>query len=157
VLRYRIRNWRQYNRALINGGRLTVWFDEHAIAAWPNTEPPAGPGAPLLYADLAIDCALVFKSVYHLSLRTAQGFLSLVVELSSILSAKFAAPFATNLIRYDHSTFQQQLFHITKAEAKLKVQSHGVADDFHRKAVILIFCRSGRCVHAVTLTYWVEA
>jgi len=33
VFRYRIRNWREYNRALINRGRLTVWFDEHAVAA----------------------------------------------------------------------------------------------------------------------------
>src|SRR5882762_5179617 len=33
VLRYRIRNWHQYNRALINRGRLTVWFDERAVAA----------------------------------------------------------------------------------------------------------------------------
>jgi hypothetical protein len=81
VVRYRIRNWRVYNRALINRGRLTVWFDEQAIAAWRNTEPAAGPGAPHLYADLAIECALVFKSVYHLSLRAAQGFLSSVVEL----------------------------------------------------------------------------
>jgi len=31
VVRYRIRNWRAYNRALINRGRLTVWFDEQAI------------------------------------------------------------------------------------------------------------------------------
>jgi len=84
VFRYRIRNWPQYNRALINRGRLTVWFDEHAIAAWRNTEPPAGPGAPRLYADLAIDCALVFKSVYPLSLRAAQGFLSSVVELMKL-------------------------------------------------------------------------
>ena len=67
VVRYRIRNWRAYNRALINRGRLTVWFDEQAIAAWRNTEPAAGPGAPRIYADLAIECALVFKSVYHLS------------------------------------------------------------------------------------------
>jgi hypothetical protein len=81
VFRYRIRNWRAYNRALINRGRLTVWFDEHAIAAWHNTEPAAGPGAPRLYTDLAIECALVFKSVYHLSLRAAQGFLSSVMEL----------------------------------------------------------------------------
>jgi len=84
VVRYRIRNWREYNRALVNRGRLTVWFDEHAIAAWRNTEPPAGPGAPRLYADLAIDCALVFKSIYHLSLRAAQGFLSSVVELMKL-------------------------------------------------------------------------
>ena len=84
VFRYRIRNWRQYNRALINRGRLTVWFDEQAVAAWRNTEPAVGPGAPRLYADLAIDCALVFKTVYHFSLRAAQGFLSSVVELMKL-------------------------------------------------------------------------
>jgi hypothetical protein len=81
VFRYRIRNWPAYNRALINRGRLTVWIDEQAIAGWRNTEPATGPGAPRRYADLAIECALVFKSVYHLSLRAAQGFLSSVVEL----------------------------------------------------------------------------
>jgi hypothetical protein len=81
VFRYRIRNWRAYNRARINRGRLTVWFDDHAIAAWQNTEPAAGPGAPCLYTDLATECALVFKAVYHLSLRAGQGFLSSVMEL----------------------------------------------------------------------------
>ena len=65
VFRYRIRNWRAYNRALINRGRLTVWFDEQAVIAWHNTAPTAGPGAPRTYSDLAIECALVFKSVYH--------------------------------------------------------------------------------------------
>src|SRR5262249_12221499 len=84
VFRYRIRNWHQYNRALISRGRLTVWFDEQAVAAWRNTQPAVGPGAPRLYADLAIDCALVFKAVYHLSLRAAQGFLSSVVELMKL-------------------------------------------------------------------------
>ena len=84
VVRYRIRNWRAYNRGLINRGRLTVWLDEQAIAAWRHTEPAAGPGVPRDYADLAIECALVFKSVYHLSLRAAQGFLSSVVELMKL-------------------------------------------------------------------------
>jgi hypothetical protein len=84
VVRYRIRNWRAYNRALINRGCLTVWFDEHAIAGWYNTEPGQGPGAPRRYADLAIECALVLKSVSHLSLRAAQGFLSSVVELRKL-------------------------------------------------------------------------
>src|SRR4030095_3097185 len=79
--RYRIRNWRSYNRALINRGRLTVWFDEHAIAGWRHTAPAAGPGAPRTDADLAIECGLFFKAVYHLSLRAAQGFLSSVMEL----------------------------------------------------------------------------
>jgi hypothetical protein len=56
-------------------------FDEEAIAAWRNTESATGPGAPSRYADLAIECALVFKAVYPLSLRAARGFLSSVVEL----------------------------------------------------------------------------
>ena len=84
VCRYRIRNWRAYNRALINRGRLTLWFDEQTVAAWRNTTPAVGPGAPRVYTDLAIDCALVFKTVYHLSLRAAQGFLSSVMELMKL-------------------------------------------------------------------------
>ncbi len=81
VFRDRIHNWRDSNRALINRGRLTVWCDERAIAGWRNIQPAVGPGAPRTYSDLAIECALVFKSVYHLSLGAAQGFLSSVVEL----------------------------------------------------------------------------
>lgn len=81
AFRYRIRNWHEYNRALINRGRLTIWFDEQAIAGWRHTALATGPGAPHLYADLAIECALVFKSAYHLSLPAAQGFLSSVMEL----------------------------------------------------------------------------
>jgi hypothetical protein len=84
VYRYRIRNWPEYNRALIKRGRLTVWFDERAITAWRHTAPATGPGAPRRYGDLAIECAVVFKSVYHLSLRAAQGFLSSVVELMKL-------------------------------------------------------------------------
>jgi hypothetical protein len=81
VFRYRIRNWHEYNRALINRGRLTVWFDEQAIAGWRHTAPATGPEAPRRSAELAVECALVFKSVSHLSLRAAQGFLSSVMEL----------------------------------------------------------------------------
>jgi hypothetical protein len=81
IFRYRIRNWREYNHALINRGRLTVWFDEQAITAWRNIDAAQGPGAPRLYSDLAIECALVLKTVFHLSLRATQGFLSSVIEL----------------------------------------------------------------------------
>src|SRR6476620_6694802 len=81
VFRDRIRNWHEYNRALLNRGRLTVGFDEQAIAGWRHTAPATGPRAPRRYADLAVECALVFKSVSHLSLRSAQGCLSSVMEL----------------------------------------------------------------------------
>jgi len=84
VLRSRIRNWREYNRALVNRGRLTVWFDEEAIAARRKTEPGPGPGAPRRYSDLALECALVLKAVFHLSLRATQGFLASARELMAL-------------------------------------------------------------------------
>ena len=84
TFRYRIRNWPDYNRALVARGRLTFWFDEDAIAAWRNSDPATGPGAPKIYSDTAIQCAFVLKSVFHLSLRATQGFLSSLVELMGL-------------------------------------------------------------------------
>ncbi len=84
IFRYRVRNWRNYNRALVARGRLTFWFDEDAIAGWRNSERRSGPGTPRIYSDTAIQCALVLKSVFHLSLRATQGFLGSVVGLMNL-------------------------------------------------------------------------
>ena len=81
TFRYRVRNWPAYNRALIARARLTFWFDEEAVVAWRNTDPQRGRGAPRVYSDTAIKCALVLKSVFHLSLRSTQGFVSSLLEL----------------------------------------------------------------------------
>ena len=42
VLRYRIRNWTEYNRALVRRGSLTFWIDEQAVRGWrdPGTTGP---------------------------------------------------------------------------------------------------------------------
>ena len=81
TFRYRVRNWSDYNRALIARGRLTFWFNEDAVAAWRNADPPKGPGAPKVYSDTAIQCALILKSVFQLSLRSTPGFVSSLLEL----------------------------------------------------------------------------
>ena len=81
IFRYRVRNWRTYNQALIDRGGLTFWIDEDALATWRNTQSPIGSGAPRIYSDTAIQCAVVVKSVYCLSLRAAQGFVSSVMNL----------------------------------------------------------------------------
>jgi hypothetical protein len=79
TFRYKIRNWPEYNRALFRRGQLTLWFDVRAVGAWRDTARSSGPGRPKVYADAAIECALVLKSVFHLSLRATQGFLGSVV------------------------------------------------------------------------------
>ena len=79
TFRYKVRNWPEYNRALVRRGRLTLWSDESAVAAWRDTARSSGPGRPKVYANAAIECALILKSVFHLSLRATQGFLGSVV------------------------------------------------------------------------------
>ncbi|MEE9240921.1 MAG: transposase, partial [bacterium] len=84
MFRYRVRNRRDSNRALVARGRLTLWFDEDAIAGWQNADLHSGPGTLKIYPDTVIQCALVLKSVFHLSLRATQGFLGSVVELMKL-------------------------------------------------------------------------
>ena len=84
TFRYRVTNWRDYNRALVNRGRITFWFDEAAVASWRAAKHSPKRGTPKTYSDTAIECALVLKAVFHLSLRSTQGFLSSVVELMEL-------------------------------------------------------------------------
>ena len=84
IFKYRIRNWPAYNRALVRRGSLTFWVDEQAVSGWLQERTVAVRGRPRIYADAAIECALVVKTVFHLSLRATQGFLESVVELMGV-------------------------------------------------------------------------
>ena len=72
-LTYRIRNWSEYNRALIQRGSLTIWFEE-AAPKW-HEKKSSKRGRPKTYSDDAILCALILRAVYHLPLRQLRGFL----------------------------------------------------------------------------------
>ena len=84
TFRYKVRNWPEYNRALVKRGQLTLWFDTEAVAAGRHPGPFEGRGRPKVYADAAIQCALVLNSVFHLNLRTTQGFLQSIVALMAL-------------------------------------------------------------------------
>ena len=68
--RYRVTNWREYNRALIARGSITLWIDEEVIAGWQATG-----GKGLRYSDVAMRAALSLRAVFRLPLRQTQGFL----------------------------------------------------------------------------------
>ena len=57
---------------------------EAALTTWRNTQARLGAGAPRIYSATAIHCAVVVKSVYRLSLRAAQGYVSSVLSLMRI-------------------------------------------------------------------------
>ena len=71
---YRIRNWPEYNRALIQRGSITIWIDEKAVKNWFSSYHTGRAGRPATYSDEAILMMLVLREVYKRSLRNLQGF-----------------------------------------------------------------------------------
>ncbi|MCA1567043.1 MAG: transposase, partial [Acidobacteria bacterium] len=43
---YRLRNWSQYNKALVRRGSLTLWVSDDLIAQWRETKRTGKRGAP---------------------------------------------------------------------------------------------------------------
>ena len=81
---YRIRNWSQYNKSLVQRGSINVWFSEESIKKWKAEQSINLKGRPFIYSDDAILTALIIKSVFHLPLRALEGFLNSIVLLMGI-------------------------------------------------------------------------
>lgn len=97
---YKIKNWKEYNQALVNRGNLTVWVDDEAISKWVSVEKTGCKGRSNTYSDTAIECALTVRGLLRFPLRQTQGFfeglfkmldLGLDVPTYSTLSRRAAA------------------------------------------------------------------
>jgi hypothetical protein len=78
---YRLRNWKQYNSALVQRGSLTLWVSEDLLTIWRNTEKTGRPGHPRTYSDAAVLSTATLKEVYHLPLRATQGLMGSILTL----------------------------------------------------------------------------
>ena len=92
---YRIRNWKQYNDALVNRGSLTLWVDRATLQAW-RYQGPTRRGAQFEYSDMAIECLLTLRAVYHLTLRATEGFAR---SLFGLMGADLPVPDYSTLCR----------------------------------------------------------
>ena len=75
---YRTTNWSSYNSALINRGNLSIWFDPKT--QW-YAQPKGKHGRNQTYSDTAIQCCLMIKSLFHLSLRMVTCFVQSLIHL----------------------------------------------------------------------------
>jgi hypothetical protein len=66
---YRVRNWRDYNSALVRRGSLTLWVEEGTAHKWRDQLRPARRGRRRTYSDLAIACALALREVSRTVIR----------------------------------------------------------------------------------------
>lgn len=84
---YRIRNWKQYNRALIDRGNLTLWVSESVVAGWYSARPAGlslNRGRPFTYSDACIELGLTLRTLFRFPLRTTQGFLEGLMRLMKL-------------------------------------------------------------------------
>lgn len=90
---YKIRNWKEYNQALVDRGKILFWITEEAMKNWGDEKKTGKRGKPKTFSNTAIQTALTLQQVFHLPLRATEGF------LASIL-----AKIAPDLKAPDHST-----------------------------------------------------
>lgn len=79
---YRVRNWNEYNRSLVNRGSITFWFSEDALAKWCEESEQKRRGRPRYYGAMSILCGLTLRQLYRLPLRATQGLLHSLMKLS---------------------------------------------------------------------------
>jgi IS5 family transposase len=94
--RYRLRNWGEYNRALVQRGSLTLWITEDVLQTWHPTEPENKRGHPRTYTDTAIETMMTLQEIYHLGLRQTEG---LMQSIGEILRLDVAIPDYSTLSR----------------------------------------------------------
>jgi hypothetical protein len=166
---YRIRNWREYNKALCNRGSITFWFDEQAISSWLNHEKSGRRGKPRTYGDACIQTMLVLKSVYHLPQRATYG---LVCSLMQLMEVDLPVPHPTILSRRASSldlvlpcVKNDEPLHVlvdatglkVYGEGEWKVRTHGVSKRrTWRKLHIAMNAKSGEILATVCTTSYVS-
>ncbi len=124
---YRIRNWQQYNKALVQRGSLTLWIDSRCLNAWLDRSCPARRGHRRTYTDAAILSALLLREVYHLPLRSTQGLLHSVLRLMQV---KLPTPHYSTLSRRARSlslslAAPQRITHLVIDSSGLKLSGEG--------------------------------
>jgi len=110
---YRVRNWPEYDHALVERGSLTVWVAEGFEETW-CYRGPTQRGSQFDYSAQAIQVMLTVKNVFHLPNRATEGFIRSLFRLLEIM---LSVP--------DHTTLSRRG---KKLSVRLPKQAKGALD-----------------------------
>jgi hypothetical protein len=80
---YRVKNWTDYDKALVQRGSITFWLSDDVEKTWRYTGEKQR-GSQFDYSDQAILVMLTVKEVFHLTNRQTEGFISSLFALMRI-------------------------------------------------------------------------
>ena len=93
---YRVKNWSEYEQALVQRGSIIFWLSDDIEQIWLYTGERQR-GSQFDYSDKAIEIMLTLKEVFHLTNRGVEGF---VRSLFQIMKMDLPVP--------DHSTLSRR-------------------------------------------------
>ena len=80
---YRVRNWSEYEQALVQRGSIIFWLSGDFEQIWRYTGEKQR-GSQFDYSDKAIEIMLTIKEVFHLTNRGVEGFVRSLFEMMKI-------------------------------------------------------------------------
>lgn len=102
--KYRILNWSDYNRSLIQRGSITFWINEKSLKKWQSYKHTGKAGRPPKYSDDAILMLLIIRERFSLTLRSLQGFVESLFQLKKL---KLDVPSYSQICRRAKSLYKK--------------------------------------------------
>ena len=93
---YRVKNWAEYDKALVERGSITFWISDDFEKTWMHTGEKQR-GSQFEYSDPAMLVMLTVKEVFHLTNRGVEGFVRSIFRMMKI-----------NLPVPDHTTLSKR-------------------------------------------------
>jgi len=95
-MKFRVKNWAEYDAGLRRRGSLTLWVTPEGLDGWQAARRTT-PGGQSSYSELAIETGMMLRMAFHLALRQTEGLMASIFGLLGVL---LSAP--------DHSTLSRR-------------------------------------------------
>lgn len=165
--KYRVTNWPEYSKALINRGLITLWLDQNALDHW-YYQGPRNAGGLFRYSEQCIQAALALKAVFRLAFRQTQG---LIQSILAVMKTQLQVPSYTQICRRQAridaftpptspcGSFGEPIYIVLDStglkvygEGEWKVKKHGADKRRTWRKLHLAIDEATNEVHAVELT-----
>jgi hypothetical protein len=95
-MKFRVKNWAEYDAGLRRRGSLTLWVTAEVLNSW-QAPRRTTPGGQYSYSELAIETSMMLRLAFHLALRQTEG---LMASIFGLLGVPLSTP--------DHSTLSRR-------------------------------------------------
>ena len=79
-MKFRVRNWAQYDAGLRRRGSLTLWVTAEVLDGWKAARRTTR-GGQSIYSGLAIETGMLLRMAFHLALRQTEGLMASIFVL----------------------------------------------------------------------------